>query len=680
MRRKEWVIIMFLTETYAAEYIEQFVEENLDIFKNKKIVIITVCEQGINFLELLRRHHLDAAAFADTNEKTIGRMICGIPVITYEQIQSDDFCIVSSASTAYFDKKCLEMKGVSADRIFTLYPNVIEYFREGFESVDREHYEGLTKEQNDAYAADEMRGAIEVRSLPTMLILDLTTRCNLNCRHCEAHHNKEVSKIRNREENYMNPSRYKRILDFANSIYLNISGEPLMSEKFWEVLDYIDASPNDPVLFTVTNGILLDEKAADRIVASKFKKIFISMDAASDLTYQRLRGGDFKVWKKNVKYLADRKKSEGKNLQIILQHTISREALEETLDAVKLAEELGADRISLRPLYTDIAGKETWIVPMDDKRTYFYPQQDVKYYPHTTKRVMDEVREYMKTSSVAVELSDRFEANLNLDMDDFPYPCSVEEFRRLEKENEIYLNKKELKEGPQEAKDFALCDGPWNLEMIFTNGNIMYCNRMAQAEGNLNFSSIYELRNSKVVQDIRKGLVGDDISWHCYYCSGCARSDYAKHLKKETAYVESGDVIAFDLADTEQLKKIEYSGLSRIQRNGTWNNLNVSEIRMKVRTDAPLIEMNIEAEAFVIPGLIDAQHVEVSINGKKKDVWIYTSDEAVRKKLTIQKSELEADGGLTIRFAYHNGTSPLQLGIGRDDRKRAVFLKGIEVK
>ena len=152
MRRKEWVIIMFLTETYAAEYIEQFVEENLDIFKNKKIVIITVCEQGINFLELLRRHHLDAAAFAVTNEKTIGRMICGIPVITYEQIQSDDFCIVSSASTAYFDKKCLEMKGVSADRIFTLYPNVIEYFREGFESVDREHYEGLTKEQNDAYA------------------------------------------------------------------------------------------------------------------------------------------------------------------------------------------------------------------------------------------------------------------------------------------------------------------------------------------------------------------------------------------------------------------------------------------------------------------------------------------------------------------------------------------------
>ena len=99
-----------------------------------------------------------------------------------------------------------------------------------------------------------------------------------------------------------------------------------------------------------------------------------------------------------------------------------------------------------------------------------------------------------------------------------------------------------------------------------------------------------------------------------------------------------------------------------------------------MRTDAPLIEMNIEAEAFVIPGLIDAQHVEVSINGKKKDVWIYTSDEAVRKKLTIQKSELEADGGLTIRFAYHNGTSPLQLGIGRDDRKRAVFLKGIEVK
>lgn len=671
---------MFITETYAKEYIKQYVEENIKKFVNKKIVIVTVCEQGINLLELLRKNGVEPVAFVDVNENVLGKKICGIPVIDYEDIEEDMYVIVSSSTTAYYDSEKIINMGHSKDEVLPIYPEIIEYFREGFEEIDRIQYSGYTKEQNDIYAKEEMRGAIEVKSLPTMLIVDLTTRCNLNCRHCEAHHNVQVSKIRNREENYLKTSRYKQILDYANTIYLNISGEPLMSKQFWEILDYIDASPNDPNLFTVTNGILLNEKAAERIVNSKFKEIYISMDAATNLTYKRLRGGDFDIWKKNVKYLADYRTKQNSKLKIYLQHTISREALEETVAAVKLADELGADTILLRPLYTDIAGKDTWIVPMDEERTYFYPQQDVKYYPHTVKRVIDEVKELMKTVKVEVSISDRFEANLNLEMNDFPYPCSIDEFKELQKKNVEYLSVQELEEVPEEAKNFKLCDGPWILAMIFTNGNIMYCNRMAQAEGNLNFSSIYDLRNSKAVRDIRKGLVENDLAWHCYYCSGCSRSDYAKHLKREIHYFDRGTVLDFNIDNTENLKDIKYTGLSRIQRDGTWNNLDESEIVMYINKDKSDYEISINAEAFVIPGLVDEQRVKVYFNDNYIKELVYNTSNEVVNKICLENAIIKEDNKLVIKLVYENGISPLSLGLGRDDRNRALFIHNIEIK
>lgn len=669
---------MFLSETYSAEYIETYVKENVEQFKNKKLVIVTVCEQGINLLELLQKQQIYPVAFADTNEKVLGKEICGLPVIRYSEIEPDAYIIVSSAITAYHDRKILLQEGFLEHQILTIYPAVIEYFRESFEQIDQEHYGKMTKAENDAYVKEEIRGAIEVKSLPTMLILDLTTRCNLNCRHCEAHHDKAISRVRNQEENYMKPSRYKQILDMAGSVYLNISGEPLMSPKFWEVLDYIDASNNDPLLFTVTNGILLDKKASDRIVASKFKKIYISMDAATDQTYRRLRGGDFTVWYENVRYLVEAKKKADKNLTIVLQHTVSREALEETVRAAEIAEKLGVDEIAIRPLYTDIAGKENWLVPMDENVDYYYPQQDVKYYPNLTQKVMDEVRRISKDYHVKVDISSRFAANANENMQDFPYPLEIDKFKELQQDFEKNVPQEVITEVPELAKDIPLCDGPWVLSMVFTNGNIMYCNRMAQAEGNLNFSSIYDLRNTKTVQDIRRGLVENDISWHCYYCSGCTLSDYAKHLKKEKEILEKGTNLNFAIDDTAELKKIVYHGLSRIQRNGTWNNLDESKIEFYLTKDDHTLSVN--AEAFVIPGLVDSQKVNVFVNDKKVASWVYKNDQIQENSISVPMSEVGEDGKVVLGFCYENGVSPLSLGIGRDDRKRAIFIHKIEIK
>jgi len=248
---------MFITETFEKEYIERYVNENLNIFKNKKLLIHTVGEQGINLYELLAERNIAVYAFAESSVKLIGKKIYGLPVIKIEEIPQDSFIIVSSPDT----------------------------------------------------------------------------------------------------------------------IYLNISGEPLMSEKFWEVLDYIDKSSNDPYLFTITNALLLNEKAAERIVNSTFKMVTISMDAATPKTYKRLRrGGDFNIWLENVKnFLRLRNESGRKNFEINILYTAQRECLPEIPDAIKIAGEIGIDKIEIHPLY-NLSEKQTWVVPVDEEFTYFYPQ------------------------------------------------------------------------------------------------------------------------------------------------------------------------------------------------------------------------------------------------------------------------------------------------------------------
>lgn len=676
---------MFIRETFAAEYIERYVEENINLFREKKkIVILTVCEQGINFFELLRNRNISVEAFADDNEVVKGKVIYRLPVLNINEIPEDAFIIVSSPTIAYRDRNRLVKMGYREENIFTMYPNVIQYFSEHFINIDKEQYKGITKKENTELYKKELRNKVEVKSIPTMLIVDLTTKCNLVCRHCDMHHNKEISKLRNMEEDYTPVERYKFLLDYADNVYLNISGEPLLSPKFWEILDYIDQSDNDPYLFSVTNGILLDEKAANRIVDSKFKVLLVSMDAASNETYKRVRGGDFSLWCKNVRYIAQRKKEmNNTQLKIVLQHTVSREALEETSDTIKLAEELGVDEIIIRPLYENIAGKETWRVPMDEEREYYYPQQTMMYYPHITKRVMDEAKELSKHTKVIVRISERFEANYHLNIEDIPYPLPIEEFqkRRLAVETVINENNSvEEKDIPQVAKDDTLCDGPWSLGMVYTNGNIMYCNRNTQAEGNINFSSWYELRNSKMVKDMREGLINDYLSWHCLYCSGCARSDYEKNLKRAPKIIQRGDVLDFNLENTSMLRNISYEGISRIQRFGAWNNLRKSSISMLLDQDGQDYNIDLEAEAFVIPGLVNQQRVKVSANGEYICDLQYDNDEVCIRRIPIKKELIRSNGELRVEFEYLDAASPLELNFVRDDRERAIFIRKINIR
>ena len=116
---------MFITETFAKEYIERYVNENLRVFQDKQLIIHTVGEQGINLYELLSERNIDVLAFAESSPKLISKKIYGLPVIKLEEIPTDSFIIVSSPTNAKRDKKRLIALGHKQENILMFYPTVI---------------------------------------------------------------------------------------------------------------------------------------------------------------------------------------------------------------------------------------------------------------------------------------------------------------------------------------------------------------------------------------------------------------------------------------------------------------------------------------------------------------------------------------------------------------------------
>jgi len=134
--------------------------------------------------------------------------------------------------------------------------------------------------------------------------------------------------------------------------------------------------------------------------------------------------------------------------------------------------------------------------------------------------------------------------------------------------------------------------------------------------------------------------------------------------------LKRNDVLDFNLNNSDLLREVKYSGISLIQRDGAWNNETEASISIHLKRDNKPHLFKLTAEAFVIPGLIDKQHVVIYAEETKTD------NKLCEKVFTVPDESIENDS-LKIRMEFPDAVSPLFLGIGRDDRKRAIFLRSI---
>lgn len=144
------------------------------------------------------------------------------------------------------------------------------------------------------------------RNKPFSLRIENTNICNGRCFMCPYPTMK-------RKKGTMSKKLYKNIINQTEKLnikYINLHnfGEPLTDKNFSWKVKYAK-SKNILRVSTNTNGTLLTPKIAKDIINSGLDEIFISVDAFTKKTYQKIRIGlNYDLVQKNIKYLISLKK------------------------------------------------------------------------------------------------------------------------------------------------------------------------------------------------------------------------------------------------------------------------------------------------------------------------------------------------------------------------------------
>jgi mycofactocin biosynthetic radical S-adenosylmethionine protein MftC len=120
---------------------------------------------------------------------------------------------------------------------------------------------------------------------PICLTWELTYACNLSCVHC-------LSSSGRRDPGELSTAECRALIDEFERMqvfYVNIGGgEPTVRPDFWDLVDYATAH-RVGVKFS-TNGINITQEAAQRLAASDYVDVQISLDGATEDVNDKLRG------------------------------------------------------------------------------------------------------------------------------------------------------------------------------------------------------------------------------------------------------------------------------------------------------------------------------------------------------------------------------------------------------
>src|ERR1700742_1394703 len=120
---------------------------------------------------------------------------------------------------------------------------------------------------------------------PICLTWELTYACNLSCVHC-------LSSSGRRDPRELSTDECKAVIDTLERMqvfYVNIGGgQPTVRSDFWELVDY--ASEHHVGVKFSTNGIKITPEIAQRLAASDYVDVQISLDGATAEINNAVRG------------------------------------------------------------------------------------------------------------------------------------------------------------------------------------------------------------------------------------------------------------------------------------------------------------------------------------------------------------------------------------------------------
>jgi radical SAM protein with 4Fe4S-binding SPASM domain len=128
---------------------------------------------------------------------------------------------------------------------------------------------------------------IKLWSTPLWLGLEITNRCNSNCRTCTLSHNEALR----RNPGHIDFQHFQAIFDQYRPKILSLTGvgESLLNDDYFRMIKY--AKNNDCYVYSTTNGILI-KRYASELTACGLDELTVSMDGYDNQSYHSIRGVD----------------------------------------------------------------------------------------------------------------------------------------------------------------------------------------------------------------------------------------------------------------------------------------------------------------------------------------------------------------------------------------------------
>ena len=175
----------------------------------------------------------------------------------------------------------------------------------------------------------------------THLQIDVTNRCNMNCRHCRN------GRLRPEEITQLNLAEFTDVVDQALALgcqWINVcGGEPMVHPNILQLVEYASHRCHTNLL---TNGYLIDLECAESLRAAGVGMVQLSLDGASPQVHNTMRRNKHAF--ERVVRAVDALHATG--IPVCFMVTMSRANYETLPRIMQVAQDLGVDFVNLRRL------------------------------------------------------------------------------------------------------------------------------------------------------------------------------------------------------------------------------------------------------------------------------------------------------------------------------------------
>jgi len=205
---------------------------------------------------------------------------------------------------------------------------------------------------------------------PSQIVVDVTQYCNLACIHCP---HSEFVKSKAFSGANLDTELHKKLIDEVATDGLGICqylrytahGEPLLHPKIEEMLEYACKNSKTKINVT-TNGMLLTESKAKKLLDIGVDVFDISIDAFTNETYSKIRiNGDLDKTRANVLGLINLIKKYHYKTKVVVSFVEQPLNTHEALDFEKFWKGKGIDYVVIRKLHSAGGAKKEIKLKMD---------------------------------------------------------------------------------------------------------------------------------------------------------------------------------------------------------------------------------------------------------------------------------------------------------------------------